>query len=136
LVLGDDIVIFNKNVATEYLRIMADLGVGINLVKSVVSSHSFEFAKRFVHKGVNLSALSFKELDVAVASLEGAYHLFSKSGKENVRVSAIARFRGYGYKSLAKLDNQLKQLPKHLSLLLVFLCAPGLTSFSFKTWVE
>lgn len=47
-ILGDDLVIFDPQLAEEYLRIMADLGCEINLHKSIVS-HSrpvFEFAKR------------------------------------------------------------------------------------------
>jgi hypothetical protein len=35
---GDDIVIFNKDLAEKYLEIMASLGLKINLKKSVVSS--------------------------------------------------------------------------------------------------
>jgi hypothetical protein len=81
--LGDDIVIFDKEVAKCYLSIMKDLGVGINLVKSVVSTTSFEFAKRFIHKGQNLSPISFKELDIAGASLEGAILLLSHFNEEN-----------------------------------------------------
>lgn len=76
--LGDDVVIFNKRVAQRYLVIMKDLGVGINLVKSVVSKDTFEFAKRIIHQDSNLSPASFKELDVASLSLEGALLLFNK----------------------------------------------------------
>lgn len=78
LVLGDDITIFNRDVDLQYCAILSDLGVQINLVKSVVSTTSFEFAKRFVHKGVNLSPVSFKEMDVASANLDGALTLFSR----------------------------------------------------------
>nr|UPW42121.1 MAG: putative RNA dependent RNA polymerase [Yunnan mito-like virus 30] len=47
-VLGDDIVIFNKDLAMKYLEIMAKIGVPINESKSVVSecSPTVEFAKR------------------------------------------------------------------------------------------
>lgn len=76
--LGDDVVIFNRKVAQRYLVIMKDLGVGINLVKSVVSKDTFEFAKRIMHQDSNLSPVSFKELDVASLSLEGALLLFNK----------------------------------------------------------
>jgi hypothetical protein len=48
--LGDDIVISNKAVADSYLALMGDLGVEINMSKSVVSRNGFsEFAKRWVH---------------------------------------------------------------------------------------
>lgn len=80
--LGDDIVIFDQKVAQRYLLIMKDLGVKINLVKSVVSKDTFEFAKRIIHKDSNLSPASFKELDVASLSLEGALLLFNKFNAE------------------------------------------------------
>lgn len=44
-VLGDDIVIRNDAVADAYYNLMADLGVSINLGKSVNSNDFAEFAK-------------------------------------------------------------------------------------------
>jgi hypothetical protein len=60
--LGDDIVIFDEAVASQYLTIMKDeLGVEINLSKSVVASNAtFEFAKVTGHRGQDVSALSWK----------------------------------------------------------------------------
>lgn len=51
-VLGDDIVIFDSKVATKYLDIMRNLGVEINLSKSISSKSgtALEFAKRTVIK--------------------------------------------------------------------------------------
>jgi len=59
--LGDDINIFDKDVAHEYLSLMDKIGVPINLMKSVVSSlDCFEFAKVTGYKGTNVSAISWK----------------------------------------------------------------------------
>jgi hypothetical protein len=44
-VLGDDIVIRNESVATKYLALCKDLGVEINISKSVISKDFAEFAK-------------------------------------------------------------------------------------------
>lgn len=45
--LGDDIVITEQEVASQYLSVMTGLGVKINLMKSVVSDRGlFEFAKK------------------------------------------------------------------------------------------
>lgn len=44
-VLGDDIVIYNDAVAEQYLSLMNNLGVSINLGKSVISKDFAEFAK-------------------------------------------------------------------------------------------
>jgi hypothetical protein len=48
VVLGDDIVINHDIVAANYLEIMAELGVEINLSKSIVSNDIVEFAKRWL----------------------------------------------------------------------------------------
>jgi len=45
-ILGDDIVIANDDVAKSYLELMSNLGVSINLSKSVVSKNIAEFAKK------------------------------------------------------------------------------------------
>lgn len=59
--LGDDIVLFEEDIATEYLRLMTSFGVGINLSKSVVAkTDSLEFAKVLLFKGVNVSAISWR----------------------------------------------------------------------------
>jgi hypothetical protein len=59
--LGDDIVLFDKDVATSYLDIMSKLGVEINLSKSVISDRSaFEFAKVTGLSGKDVSALPWK----------------------------------------------------------------------------
>lgn len=67
--LGDDIVIANENVAKAYHTFMVtQLGVEINLSKSLVSKHSFEFAKRLVTKEGEVSPVGAKNLLVALKS--------------------------------------------------------------------
>lgn len=57
--LGDDIVIFDRDVAESYLNLMKGFGVDINQSKSVISNNSsFEFAKVFAKDGINLSPVS------------------------------------------------------------------------------
>jgi hypothetical protein len=57
--LGDDIVLFDEDVAKVYLRLMTEFGVGINLSKSVLSNNgSFEFAKVTSYKGTTVSGIS------------------------------------------------------------------------------
>nr|WMI40069.1 MAG: RNA-dependent RNA polymerase [Rhizoctonia cerealis duamitovirus] len=83
-ILGDDLVIFDTQVADEYLLIMADLGCEINLNKSIVS-HSrpvFEFAKRTCWGPNTVSGISFNQL---MAGVSGGSRLanvlsFAKSG--------------------------------------------------------
>jgi len=64
VVLGDDLVLFEKDVADRYLILCKDLGVSINLSKSIIAESKpvVEFAKRTAVNGVDVSALPFKEL--------------------------------------------------------------------------
>nr|UIW13860.1 MAG: RNA-dependent RNA polymerase [Rhizoctonia solani mitovirus 78] len=63
-ILGDDLVIFEADVAKEYLKIMADLGCEINLTKSIQSPNRpvFEFAKRTVVASQIVSGISIAQV--------------------------------------------------------------------------
>jgi len=83
-VLGDDLVIFDKLVYQEYLGLMGQLNVGVNLSKSLISENlnSFEFAKRTSTNSVDVSGVSWKQL-IADDSLLGRANLaiyFAKRG--------------------------------------------------------
>jgi hypothetical protein len=63
-ILGDDIVIAHSGVAKHYTKYMLDLGVGINMNKSVLPTNEAfsgaEFASRLAMNGVDLSPLPIK----------------------------------------------------------------------------
>lgn len=62
-VLGDDVVIANAGVAKIYRRLMgSNLGVTINLSKSIPNSNSFEFAKRIFVDGIDCSPFTWTQL--------------------------------------------------------------------------
>jgi hypothetical protein len=48
IILGDDIVIKNDNVAKTYVDVMTGLGVEISTMKTHVSKDTYEFAKRWI----------------------------------------------------------------------------------------
>jgi len=74
--LGDDIVIANEPVAKAYYALMTDeLGVDINLDKSLVSSNTFEFAKQIIRAGENLSPVGPRNLLLATKSPLGILSL-------------------------------------------------------------
>jgi hypothetical protein len=59
--LGDDIILFDDDVAQQYLSIMEGIGVPINTSKSVVARNdTVEFAKNTISGGENVSAISWK----------------------------------------------------------------------------
>jgi len=55
ILLGDDIVITNDKVAKSYRSLLAELGVEISSSKTHVSKDTYEFAKRWFHKGIEVS---------------------------------------------------------------------------------
>lgn len=53
--LGDDIVIRNDAVAAEYRTLLSSLGVEVSVAKTHVSIDTYEFAKRWIHVGTEVS---------------------------------------------------------------------------------
>jgi hypothetical protein len=70
-VLGDDLVIGDKEVYEEYLVILTQLGMPVNLSKSIISHKgtAFEFAKRTVYKGIDVSPITLKDMHSAQTCL-------------------------------------------------------------------
>jgi hypothetical protein len=60
ILLGDDIVINNDKVANKYIKVMTRLGVDIPNAKTHVSKNTYEFAKRWIHKKIEISPLPLK----------------------------------------------------------------------------
>jgi len=69
--LGDDIVIFEEDVAEEYRLLMTELGVTINDSKSINGPGTAEFAKRIFHGGSEVTGVSGALVAQAVANLSG-----------------------------------------------------------------
>jgi hypothetical protein len=61
-ILGDDIVIYHDGVAKEYQRIMKELEVDISIPKSNISSDMYEFAKRVIIKGKEVTGIQIRGL--------------------------------------------------------------------------
>jgi len=108
-VLGDDIVIFDKDVALQYLALMAELDVGINLSKSLQAEElqTLEFAKRTAIDGYDVSGLSWKQLisgnndqgrtNFALAMIKKGF-----ISSNNMLIKAMSWSRYYSLKDLFK----------------------------------
>ncbi|UWK02080.1 RNA-dependent RNA polymerase [Fusarium proliferatum mitovirus 2] len=57
IILGDDIVIKHDKIAKRYIKIIKLLGVDISLTKTHVSKTTYEFAKRWIKSGVEITGL-------------------------------------------------------------------------------
>lgn len=55
VILGDDIVIGNKDLYLKYRELMRDFGVDISEPKTHESSYLMEFAKRWLYKGEEIT---------------------------------------------------------------------------------
>jgi len=55
ILLGDDVVIYNNKIALQYTSLIRSLGVEISESKSHVSKDTYEFAKRWFQKGIEIS---------------------------------------------------------------------------------
>jgi len=82
--LGDDVVIRNDRVAQEYLSLLNQIGVDVSSDKTLVSQHSFEFAKRFF----------FKDTEVTGFPLAGIQNT-AKGVTETLMVLSESLRRGY-----------------------------------------
>jgi len=60
IILGDDIVIKDNKVAEIYKGQMKRMGVGISSAKTHVSKDTYEFAKRWINNGIEVSGLPMK----------------------------------------------------------------------------
>lgn len=136
--LGDDIVIADKAVAQEYLALMGTVGVEIGLAKSLISkTGSLEFAKRTWVKGQLATPFSLAEMSIAVSNIGALEELWRKTLPYGspIRLAAVARFSGFGYKNLAQLPVAFG-LNNRLSRLMGYLHRPGgIWPMSFETWV-
>nr|WLK77421.1 RNA-dependent RNA polymerase [Suillus luteus mitovirus 4] len=62
ILLGDDIVIKNNKVANKYITLMTRLGVDISQSKTHVSKDTYEFAKRWIRNGQEITGIPLKGL--------------------------------------------------------------------------
>jgi len=129
-VLGDDVVIVDRDVAAQYVSLMEMIGVKIGFHKSIISTNSsLEFAKRFYHKGLEVNPLSLAGIAVGwlgpgfvpevVASVQARLGV-------SLTLYQIARYLGIGFKSASAASNRLlTRLPRLLSSSLLLLLRPG-----------
>lgn len=70
ILLGDDIVLRDDKVADSYRSVMSTLGVEISEPKTLVSKDTFEFAKKTLHRGQDISPIPAWSLNLSTTSTE------------------------------------------------------------------
>nr|UUW21455.1 MAG: RNA-dependent RNA polymerase [Guiyang mito-like virus 12] len=129
-VLGDDIVICDRDVANEYVKVMDELGVKIGFHKSIISSNSsLEFAKRFFFKGEEASPLSLGGIAVGWLGPGFVPEVVAASKQRHgieVTLYQIARYMGVGFKAAsAAATKQYSGLPRILASAVLLMTRPG-----------
>jgi len=88
VLLGDDIVLTDEHVAKEYMTILDMLGVEISQTKTHVSTDTYEFAKRWIHFGEEVTG-------APLGSLFEAIRFVKKSEWRNAVPTALIRHISY-----------------------------------------
>jgi len=141
LVLGDDLVIANEEVAKAYLSLAKEWDIEINLSKSVLSRNgSFEFAKRFFYKYQDVSGLSFKEMAVARWDVRALFQMAMRIKQfRSLRISELLNFLGHGYKALSRLSAKYSQMGNGMRKVLLLASYPDSlfsTLTSYEAWLS
>jgi hypothetical protein len=65
MVLGDDVVIFNRSVALEYQKVLESIGVETDPIDSFYChrTHSLEIAKRLFKRGLEVSPIPLRLIE-------------------------------------------------------------------------
>jgi hypothetical protein len=99
-VLGDDIVIFDTSLANSYLEVMKQLGLEINLSKSIVSHNKpvFEFAKRTFSWGNLVSGITLSQINshISISSaISNTYNWIRLGYLNNLKtiITSLNQFR-------------------------------------------
>lgn len=123
-ILGDDVVIASKSVATQYADLMKRMGVGIGVHKSMVSNtgQALEFAKRTFYKGMDVSPISFREFVIGRQSFAGLLELVRKY---SLTLGQTMSALGYGFRAKASASQRLLSLPRRLRNYILALYGPA-----------
>lgn len=133
--LGDDVVIGDRDVAKAYLLLLRAIGVEVGLAKSLISeSATFEFAKRTFRVtpegslvdigGVSLDAIGASVTDPSVGEAL-LLQTNARSAREGLRM--LARILGYGFRARSSLGGELASMNSRLKGLAILLTRPSST---------
>nr|WPH57537.1 putative RNA-dependent RNA polymerase [Rhizoctonia solani mitovirus 127] len=122
-VLGDDVVIGDYRVTTQYLSIMESFGVECGLHKSLLShkGSAMEFAKKTIVNGVDVSPVAFKEFYAASRNLGAFIELTTKF---NVPFARALQAFGVGWQVRSWLNKPLGKLSARIRLIILAMNIP------------
>jgi len=121
-VLGDDSASLNPRIVQEYLKICSELGVSVNLSKSLLSYNGcLEFAKRFYIPRGDASPISLGELTVSTVNFSV---MANWPRKRPIRIADLFTLMGYRHSTLSKINRDLCKLPKKVRNMIIVVKSP------------
>lgn len=121
-VLGDDSAAGVQRVVKEYLVICSEIGVKVNLAKSLLSPKGcLEFAKRFLTPFGNCSPISIGEILVARRNFATMSNL---PRKFDIRIHDLLSIMGYRFRVIGSIEKTFLGLPKKARNMLIVLLSP------------
>lgn len=81
-ILGDDIVIRHDDLAGKYKRFLTSMNIPFSITKTMESVHTFEFAKRWFHHGVEISPFPTAAVHESMTSFPGMSEAFRTAGEK------------------------------------------------------
>jgi len=112
LVLGDDLVIFNKQVAKSYLDVCNDYGITVGLPKSFVSEEGlYQFASQNILKGEFISPLPLKDALASsmYSSVANKFKLISSRLEFSKRINRLGYMKDEGLMSFVRAQSSYYQ---------------------------
>lgn len=108
-ILGDDVVIGHKKVATSYLEVLAICGVKCGLHKSLLSPNglALEFAKRTWYKGKDISPITIRDLSASLLTIPS---FIAYANNHSISLPRLLKIAGFGYKVLGGLNKPFRKL--------------------------
>lgn len=135
-VLGDDSVSRIHIVVQEYISIIKEIGVVLNLSKSLQSPIGcLEFAKRFMTPKGDCSPISIGEIVVSSVNFSV---MSNWPRKHDIRIHDLLAMKGYKHVTLSRVNKPFKKLPRRLKHLFIVLRSPwgSLPFGEFLDWLE
>nr|QIR30225.1 RNA-dependent RNA polymerase [Plasmopara viticola lesion associated mitovirus 1] len=130
--LGDDIVIADDSVACQYRELLSILDMPISETKTHVSQHTYEFAKRWIQKGVEVTPFAWHGL----LETWKRYYLFSNFTNNQRRHNWLLRDGDPEWllEKMMILRGKVRQAPTAIKFFKFFTLLHTVLSKEFTEW--
>lgn len=116
--LGDDLLICNKELAEKYMEVMKLLDVGISEPKSFISPHFFELAKRQFYKGEEISPYPVSSIKESLSNVSTfVATLIDLEGRGWLAKTAPSKAIALGYGCMSSYRSVYKSKMEHTAYL-------------------